>query len=211
MKANQVTEAIEAERAQIAAEVHDALLPLIFAASATLQQHLDREPPPEPTDPSYQRLAQASQWLQQALQMGRRIINQAGPPELVAHDWVAAAKTTLVDLHGDQAGHVHWDAPTIAFPESIALACYRIVVEAVRNALQHAKASSIRVTAAATDQRVTITVTDDGQGFDSDEVPSERFGLKAMQARAESIGGALAIESTEQDGTSIQLSFPLPR
>lgn len=87
-----------------------------------------------------------------------------------------------------------------------------IVKEAVNNAVQHAQAHHIRVNLAADTTRFTITVTDDGIGFDAEAVDALKghFGLLGMRERAGKIRGDLTIHSQLKQGTCVTVTIPLP-
>jgi len=85
---------------------------------------------------------------------------------------------------------------------------FRIAQEALHNALRHAAAEHIDVRLRCEDERLELTVTDDGAGFDPDEVRSTRLGLTTMAERARAAGGTLAIESSPGAGTAVRLEVP---
>jgi signal transduction histidine kinase len=83
---------------------------------------------------------------------------------------------------------------------------YRIAEQAITNIIQHANASHMSVGIASDDGRLTLTVEDDGCGFDPEAVDVEaHYGLQGMQERANMIGGTLEIQSHLGGGTAIQL------
>jgi two-component system nitrate/nitrite sensor histidine kinase NarX len=87
-----------------------------------------------------------------------------------------------------------------------------VVKESLLNASRHAGASQITIYLHQHDQIVTVTVADDGHGFDSDNPPSNsdsHFGLKIMRARAARINGHLKINSEPGRGTNVTLSWHL--
>jgi signal transduction histidine kinase len=94
-------------------------------------------------------------------------------------------------------------------PPSVVLNLQRIVLEAVTNALRHAGARNVRVSAAhdAASARVAIAVEDDGRGFDA-ELGALGHGLRNMRRRAERIGAALGIRSGPGEGTRVSLELP---
>ena len=98
MNREQLATAIDAERAQIAHEIHDALLPLIFAASAAVQRELDAQRDHGADRAGSQHLEQAHDWLQQALKLGRQILVLTHPPQLQHDHWDTAAKKTIETL-----------------------------------------------------------------------------------------------------------------
>ena len=86
---------------------------------------------------------------------------------------------------------------------------YRLVQEALTNAVQHAGASNIRVDVTEHDGCMEIAVTDDGRGFDLGEKP-KGFGLVGMRERVELAGGELDIESAPS-GTTVHAKLPVQR
>jgi signal transduction histidine kinase len=88
-------------------------------------------------------------------------------------------------------------------------AIYRIVQEALTNCARHARAKSVRISLRHEDDRLHLTVHDDGQGFVLDAQSSRGVGLVGMAERAREIGATLAIESMPGAGTSLRVELPL--
>ena len=88
------------------------------------------------------------------------------------------------------------------------LEVYRIAQEAVRNAIQHASASTIAVSLTRTPGGLCLEVVDDGAGFDRSSVDPRRLGIVGMGERAAAIGGELEIDTANGEGTSIRLTIP---
>ncbi len=87
-------------------------------------------------------------------------------------------------------------------------ALLRIAQGAVANVAQHADASVGGVGLAVTAAHATLTVRDDGMGFDparvgADAGASDSFGLRAMAQRVEQLGGTLDVDSAPGRGTTI--------
>lgn len=86
----------------------------------------------------------------------------------------------------------------------------RIIQEALSNARKHAKANSIFIVFSQNPDSLILTVTDDGCGFEIEQIKKEgRFGLKIMKERAEESGASLKINSTPGRGTEVQLKLPI--
>ena len=88
-------------------------------------------------------------------------------------------------------------------------AIYRIVQESLTNVIKHADAEHVEI-AIVEDGEVTITVHDDGSGFD----PSQRgdgFGLLGMRERVSLVGGELRVESEPGGGTTVIAVLPAQR
>ena len=81
---------------------------------------------------------------------------------------------------------------------------YRIIQEAVNNALKYAEASKINIDVNKIDDKINIQITDNGKGFDENEVEYGN-GINNMKKRANDIEAEIAIHSTKNKGTSIVL------
>lgn len=94
------------------------------------------------------------------------------------------------------------------------LIIFRIVQEMVNNIIKHAKASKILVQAAYSPAAITITVTDNGMGFDLTPLNMTEngqfgLGLRNMHKRAQLIGAEFTITSTIGSGTSVTIILPI--
>ena len=94
-------------------------------------------------------------------------------------------------------------------PAEIESAVYRIVQEAVGNAVRHGEARRVEVTVVTRPDAVIATVEDDGRGFDPDRVRDGRLGLVGMRERAALFGGRLSVESSPGRGAAVTASLPL--
>lgn len=84
--------------------------------------------------------------------------------------------------------------------------------EAILNAVTHGHPSSLDVNLAIDSSQVTVSICDDGVGFDTEEVQtsaSNHFGLSGMQDRMRRFGGSITIESRQGHGTKVRLTLPL--
>jgi two-component system, NarL family, sensor kinase len=88
-------------------------------------------------------------------------------------------------------------------------ALYRIAQEALSNALQHARASRVTVELDSGPERLTLSVTDDGVGFEVSRRREGRFGLVGMQERVRLLGGGLCVFSRPGVGTRIAALVPV--
>jgi signal transduction histidine kinase len=96
---------------------------------------------------------------------------------------------------------------TGSLPPAVHLAIYRIAQEALTNVAKHANASSLEVDVTGTDQRVNLTVVDDGYGFEIVDIPAGSMGLDIMKERADEIGAEFTISSEADIGTTVQLNW----
>jgi signal transduction histidine kinase len=85
---------------------------------------------------------------------------------------------------------------------------YRLGQEALANVVRHARASRATVRIAATDETVSMEVSDDGRGFDPAAVGPEHFGLRSMRGRVADLGGRLQVTSRRGRGTVLRVEVP---
>jgi len=118
---------------------------------------------------------------------------------------VAARVVAPMTVRGDDL------APRLPLDAEISL--FRIAQGAIANAVQHARAQRIEVTLAATPERVTLAIADDGAGFDPQHVVAgaPELGLTIMQERAEAIGARLTVESAPGKGTRVCVVIDRPQ
>jgi signal transduction histidine kinase len=97
-----------------------------------------------------------------------------------------------------------------SIPMRVSMQLLRVVQEALSNTRLHAGADGVVVRLLRRGSKLRLEIEDDGTGFDRDEVPQSRLGLRIMQERIEQIGGRLAIESGSGRGTCVRAEVPLP-
>ena len=87
---------------------------------------------------------------------------------------------------------------------------YRVAQEAMANVVRHAQATRLQVVLERVPGEMTLTVADDGVGFDRVGVDtSSHLGLKGMQERADAMGGQLMVESGRGRGTAVRVTIPV--
>ena len=96
-----------------------------------------------------------------------------------------------------------------ALPEDIRLAIYRVAEEALNNVMKHAAATKVDLSLGhPAEDRVTMTVRDNGRGFDVETV-TPGVGVHFMQDYCGAVGGNLELTSAEGQGTTVHASFSL--
>lgn len=201
--ANAVREhAMEVERVQVDAIVHDSVLTtLLSAASAETADECALAASMAGDAIGHLRAAEAVDPDDQTLidldRVARRI--EAGA--------VAFSPVFRVSVSGV-------DRQTV--PVHVAEALYSASVQAMVNSMQHAGGPevprSLSIVGGETHSIVTVTVTDAGRGFDPHSVSSERLGLRVSIAdRIAKVGGEAVVTSAPGEGTSIRLVWPVPR
>jgi signal transduction histidine kinase len=92
------------------------------------------------------------------------------------------------------------------------IACFRVVQESITNALRHASPKRIRVTAARLPTSISLSIVDDGSGFDTSAlaVASDgHLGIVGMQERVHARGGSFRVSSQRGAGTRVDVEMPI--
>jgi signal transduction histidine kinase len=117
----------------------------------------------------------------------------------------AGIEARLVVAGGD-AGREPGEDRSVELQAELEEALYRIVQEALNNALKHARPSAVTVTLRLED-RVELEVADDGAGFDANAAAGGAgIGLHSMRERAENLGGTLTVHSAPGQGTRVHVT-----
>jgi signal transduction histidine kinase len=197
------------ERNRLARELHDAMTQNLFSLSLTAEAAggLVRTDPAR-AEAEIDHVRQLARETQAEL---RSLVFELRPPRLEVDGLVATVGKDLEVLgrtHGLKADLRVHGMPE--FVSTVEIELYRIVQEALNNAVRHARAESVAVDVDATDGMVTITVRDDGVGFDPGErvIRERRLGLTSMRERAESLGGTFTIETSPRSGTTVRVEVP---
>jgi signal transduction histidine kinase len=194
------------ERNRLARDLHDSVAQTLFSLSLTAEAALSRSQNGGATD----ELLRVRDLARDALNEVRSIVFELRPADLAADGLVP----TLAK-HADVLGRVFGQRIEVdvrsdnRLDPSDELELFRIVQEAMSNALKHARASRIdvEIDLAATPPRVAIR--DDGIGFDPADVGarSRHLGLTSMEERARTIRGRLAIDSHAGAGTTVTVEL----
>ena len=110
----------------------------------------------------------------------------------------AAASVVPVEVHSRDVGR---------YPPNIEAAAYFCCLEALQNAVKHAGATTVRVELRGGDGSLSLTVDDDGAGFDPGTTPVGT-GLASMRDRIESVLGTLTIERSPGGGSRVRAVLP---
>ena len=194
------------ERGRIARDLHDLVIQRLFASGLSLQSLL----PMLGDDPAAQRVSEVVDELDATIREIRTTIFGLAPPPNTSSG-LRADVLALVDEYRrplgfdpatDFAGPVDSVVTDEQVPHILA-----VVREALANVARHAAAASVRVSVAAAPERIEVVITDDGTGIVGD---GERGnGLRNLRARAEALGGSLAVEQPDAGGTTLRWVVPV--
>jgi PAS domain S-box-containing protein len=203
-------EAQEAERARIARDLHDDIGQRLALLSIALEQLQQLSSTPA-TD------------LRRSIDVLRRQASGiAADVQALSHELhssklqllgvVAAIRGFCSEISARQKVEVdfsHQDVPGTLRPD-IALCLFRVLQEALRNAVRHSSAVRFTVNLQATPQAISLIVRDGGCGFDPESVSQNGgLGLTSMRERLKLVAGELLIESQPGNGTTIVAQIPL--
>ena len=194
------------ERNRLARELHDAVTQTLFSlvleaeAAATL---VDGSP-----EQTRARIVGLQRLAQDAVRELRSVVFELRPAELEAEGLVPTLRKhvdVLRRVHGREIELVVEEERRL--PVEVERELFRIVQEALANALRHAGACSISVSLDFRG-RVRFTIRDDGVGFQPAEARRRSLGLTSMEERAQALGGVLRVDSEPSAGTTVEVTLP---
>src|SRR5882724_2078899 len=204
----QLNETLEEEIKRIAYAVHDEAGQLLVAVHLALAEVALELP-----EPQQAQFARIKEMLNQVEKHLRRYSHELRPTILDDLGWIPAIRFLAEGISKRANLPVHIDAAVPGRPPAtIETTLYRIVQEALTNAVKHAKASNLWIRAWREDFTQCCTIRDDGAGFkvrSGQGLPRKGLGLVAMRERVSAIGGTLQIESRPGHGTEISIRLPL--
>ena len=200
------------ERQRLARELHDSVSQALFSMTLharAAQRHLETAGI-GPAAPAAREVEKLRELTSGALAEMRALIFELRPGALAEEGLVSALGKQAAALAARTGTPVSVQAPR----ERLDLApdaeehLYRLVLEALNNALKHADATAIDVELRVEGDRLLIGVRDDGRGFDPGEEHPGHLGLHTMRERAAAAGGELEVASAPGEGTAVLVTVP---
>jgi len=202
-------EAHEKERTWIARELHDDVnqrLALLAIELEQLNQHV-----PETAIHFRPHLQLARQRLFDIAKDVQALSHRLHSSKLEYLGITAAANSFCKEFseqHKVRVDFRHSDIPR-SLPAEVALALFRVMQEALQNAMKHSRAREFTAELRGTLDYIHLSVSDPGVGFDQKDVMNcPGLGLISMRERLEVVGGSLAIESKPGHGTTVRARVP---
>ncbi|WP_324419240.1 histidine kinase [Phycicoccus sp.] len=203
-----------AERHRLARELHDSVSQALFSMTMharTAQRHL--EPLGTEADPARAEVARLQELTRGALAEMRALIFELRPGALAEEGLAAALTKQAAAIAAREQVGIEVVAPPHRLPLSVDTEehLYRIALEAMHNAVKHARPASIEVRVSLEDtvEHVTLRVSDDGTGFDTSVEHPGHLGLGTMRERATGLGGTTTIDSVLGSGTRVTVVVPV--
>jgi two-component system sensor histidine kinase UhpB len=206
-------EAIEEERRRIGRELHDDTSQTLAAALIGLDQAARTlADAPE----SRRRVENAIDLIRSCLDQIKLLVYDLRPSMLDDLGLVPALRWYIETHLRDSGIAVETDFGDAGgrLPAGVETALYRIAQESLSNVLQHSGAKRVTVDLVTTSGYAELTVTDDGSGFEPDEVMFDQagrfgIGLLSIKERVELLDGTVRIDSSTGKGTRVQVAIPL--
>ncbi len=201
------------ERNRIAREIHDTLAQGLSATAMqldTAEALLDRDGNPERIRTSVRRALDGTR---RNLEEARRSVLDLRAAPLEGRTLGDALEALAEERNGP-------DSPEIAvrvvggarpLPARLETAFFRIAQEALSNACQHSEADRVTVELVSSPEGVSLTIEDDGKGFDGVPTRPGRYGLVGMRERMRLVDGDLEVRSETGQGTRIEASLNFDR
>lgn len=191
---NSVINTEERERLQFSQELHDGIGPIISA----IKMYIQLLSMPETRMDIKEIATEAEQLINEASNAVREISFKLSPHILQNYGIIEAIKAYIDRIKESKKVEIHLSHENIErFSELVETVIYRVLCECLNNSIKHAKATVIEIAANCQDRMLVVTFTDNGKGFDVEQVLKERkgIGLLNIQSRLRSINGSMQISS----------------
>jgi signal transduction histidine kinase len=212
--AEQAEAASTAERQRLARELHDSVSQALFSMTMharTAERRL--EPLGAEADLARAEVARLQELTRGALAEMRALIFELRPDALAEEGLGSAVTKQAAAIAAREQVEIVVEAPPLRLPLSPDTEehLYRIALEALHNAVKHARPRRIDVVIStdAGSGTVTLSVADDGIGFDTSVEHLGHLGLGTMHQRATSVGGSTAVASELGAGTRVTVTVPV--
>lgn len=198
----------EDERRRLARDLHDDLNQQLALLSVELELVARSQ-----TDTVRLGIEQIASRVRGLSSQVHRLAYQLHPAKLDQLGLETAARSWCRELAEQSGMRIEFAASDVPadVPADTALCVYRIMQEALRNAVRHGKADAARVELTCADRRIHLVVSDSGCGFDINAArDAAGLGLLSMRERAQLIHGSIVVESQRGKGTRVVTTVPLP-
>ncbi|MEX2600609.1 MAG: PAS domain S-box protein [Balneolaceae bacterium] len=205
-------EGTEQERARVATELHDGLGQYLAAARLQLESVYDLLSELKPDAGTLAQFEKGLEHLRHAMEETKRISRNLIPKAIEDFGLVHAIESLMNDLQEstDITYAFHSNLSKLSIPNEMTVHLYRIIQEAVHNAIRHSGCSRIDVQLVHADGNIYCTVEDDGTGFDTEERRGSGLGLNNVKSRVMAMNGEIEIKSESNKGTVILIELPSP-
>lgn len=197
----------ERERRLVSHDIHDGLAQTIFGALMNIEATRAQLEDDEGSG-----LDLALELMRKAVRECRRLINDLRPMVIEESGIEESIRHLIANSLGMFVCSFKFDCEleSARFEPLFEGAVFRIIQEAVSNAIRHGQATCVSISLRQKDCDLEIQVDDDGVGFDSDQVPPDRFGVRGIQERARLFHGAANFSHLPSRGTRVSVHLVIP-
>ncbi len=200
--AARLLQAQETERSRIARELHDDICQRMLLLTMALESSRGGDGAEQPTE--------ALSIAQDIARSLHELSHRLHPARLRMIGLIPALDRLCVETSraGIDIAYTHANVPSVLPPE-VMLCLFRVVQEGLHNAIKYSDAKTLSVDVSGNGDGLTLTIEDNGVGFDVDTAWGKGVGLVSMVERLEAIGGSLDIRSHPGGGTHLQARVPV--
>ncbi|WP_010179896.1 sensor histidine kinase [Aquimarina agarilytica] len=213
-KASLIVEAQEEERKRIAKDIHDSIGQMLTALKFNIES-LD----PTQNEKFIDKVDVLKEQTKNIILGVRMATFNLTPPELLDYGVITAIQKMTNQLNKFTKTEIIFEnnvEDNLRFETLVETNLYRVTQESINNAIKYAEATYILVSMKKTDQLLSISITDNGKGFDPSKMPKTPkdtseggMGLFFMKERMEYINGRVFLNSTPSSGTRVVINYPI--
>ncbi|MCT1578343.1 sensor histidine kinase [Oceanobacillus kimchii] len=202
-------EVVVQERNRLARELHDSVSQQLFAAS--MMMSAINEAGTSEDENLNKQLNMVEKMIHQSQLEMRALLLHLRPVALKGKSLQEGVEELLHEL--TQKVPLEIDAKLEDFntDKGVEDQLFRIFQESISNTLRHAKATTLQVLLIERDQNIILRVSDDGIGFQAEDVKTSSYGMQNMRERAYEVGGTFKIISVPKEGTRLEVKVPILR
>jgi PAS domain S-box-containing protein len=201
--------AAAAERDRLARELHDSVTQTLMSAAMlarTIPRLWQRD-----LGQGQEALGELSELTHTALSEMRTLLLELRPEVLTQAPLDELLRQLVAALRSRSRAAIELSCGALPpLPPEVQIAFYRIAQEGLNNMVKHARARHTWVQLEQRAAQLSLSIRDDGQGFDPQAIPAGHLGVRFMRERAEAIGARIEVQSRPGEGTSLRLVWPAP-
>lgn len=205
-KQKQVLTIIENEQRRIGHDLHDNLgqnLTGISFMVKTLEEKLAKN-----KDIKKEDVMNIGHHIKESIAQTRKLASGLYPVKLEQDDFILALRELAynVETMFDVRCHIVRDKSVIIRDKSVATHIYRIIQEAMSNAIRHGAAKNVEISVINKDEDIIFIVSDDGSGMRELTMNPDGMGITIMKYRANAINGVIEFSNNPENGATIKLT-----
>jgi PAS domain S-box-containing protein len=211
---HQVLMVQENERKMISRELHDEIIQLLLGLNLQLALFTKAAIDPELVRRT---IAPTRRMVEKSVKIVHQIAHELHPSSLDDLGLIPALRSYLDAFPKRKGRRISFTASPLveALDSDTRTVLFRVTQESLTNMAQHSKAKRINIKITPTRQGILLEITDDGVGFDVNELLQakwkDKLGINGMRERVEMVGGQLEISSSPGSGTTIRAEVPRER